>query len=261
MSKKLKYGLCLLLAGALCMTLYPVGRGYFREWNYDRTDHTPAEETVMAFAQQSGTPYRYWPESLIALLERNPETADFVLSYPEEHDLQPVVDLTELADADSVPLFLQWDKRWGYLDYGGEVAGLTACGPVCLSMAAFYLTGDTAMSPDNMIRFAIKEGYCKPGSGSSWTLISEGAGKLGLTATELPLVKNLIFAHLQAGAPIICVMGPGDFTSTGHYIVLTGVENGLLRVNDPNSMEKSETLWDYDQISSQIRNLWVLQEP
>ncbi len=259
MPKPLRYILVFVLLLALCVTLYPMGRGYFREWNYDRTDHTDAEEAVMTFAQENGMPYRAWPESLISLLERNPETADFVLSYPEEKDAHHEVDLSDLVGSETVPLFLQWDKRWGYLDYGNDVAGLTGCGPVCLSMAAFYLTGDTAMSPDHMIRFSLAEGYCKPGSGSSWTLISEGAGKLGLVATELPLVKKMIFAHLEAGDPIICVMGPGDFTSTGHYIVLTGVEDGFLRVNDPNSIKRSETLWDYDQISDQIRNLWVLQ--
>ncbi len=260
MRKALRYGLLTVLAVGLCITLYPIGRGYFREWNYDRVEHTGAEEAVMAFAQETGTAYRSWPESLIALLERNPETADFVLSYPEEKDLEHEVDLSGLADSETVPLFLQWDKRWGYLQYGSDVAGLTGCGPVCLSMAAFYLTGDPAMSPDNMIRFALKEGYCTPGKGSSWTLISEGAGKLGLTATELPLVKKLIFAHLEAGDPIICVMGPGDFTTTGHYIVLTGVEEGLLQVNDPNSLARSGQLWDYDRISGQIRNLWALHK-
>lgn len=253
--------ICILLAAALfTVPVFRAAQGYVREWTFDLQSCTPAEAAVMAFATESGTPYRYWPESLIALLERNPEAEDFVLSYPAEHALKHEVDLSEHLDDEVVPLFLQWDKRWGYLDYGSDVAGLTGCGPVCLSMVAFYLTGDVNMSPDNMLRFALEEGYCSRGNGSSWTLISEGAQKLGLTATELPLVKNLILSHLEAGDPIICVMGPGDFTSTGHYIVLTGLEDGLLRVNDPNSLEKSEKRWDYDQICGQIRNLWVLRE-
>ena len=44
----------------------------------------------------------------------------------------------------------------------------------------------------------------------------------------------------EAGNPIICAMGKGDFTSSGHYIVLVGTENGLVRVNDPNSYANSE---------------------
>lgn len=258
--KWFKYICILFLAVLLTARLSPVVRGYLREWTFDQETCSVAEATVMAFAAESGTPYRYWPESLIALLERNPETEDFVLSYPAEHLAEPEVDLSDYLDDEGVPLFLQWDKRWGYLDYGSDVAGLTGCGPVCLSMVAFYLTGDVNMSPDNMLRFALEEGYCSPGNGSSWALISEGAQKLGLTATELPLVKNLILGHLEAGDPIICVMGPGDFTSSGHYIVLTGLEDGMLQVNDPNSLKNSETLWDYDQIDDQIRNLWVLRD-
>ena len=52
-------------------------------------------------------------------------------------------------------------------------------------------------------------------------------------------------------------MRPGDFTTSGHFIVLTGVENGKIRVNDPNSKVNSEKLWDYDRLESQINNLWA----
>ena len=252
--------ICFTIVFLLCIAGIRPLKSYWREWSFFWTERTAAEEAVMAFAERSGQPYRLWPEELIALLERNPETEDFVLSYPAEHDrVQPVV-LTEEERGGEMPLFLQWDKRWGYLEYGSGVAGLTACGPVSLSMVAFHLTGDERMTPDNMIRFALEEGYCSKGNGSSWTLISEGAGKLGLTATELPLVEKLILGHLEKGDPIICVMGPGDFTATGHFIVLRGLEDGLLLVNDPNSRANSEKRWALADISDQIKNLWVIRE-
>ena len=59
---------------------------------------------------------------------------------------------------------------------------------------------------------------------------------------------------------MICVMGPGDFTATGHFIVMTGLKDGLICVNDPNSRANSQKLWDFDQISDQIRNLWVIRK-
>lgn len=221
-------------------------------------ERTEAEREVMAFAIENNLSYRDYPESLIALLERNPETKTFVLEYPLREE-KPV-DLSEYADCDSVPLFLQWDPQWGYLPYGSDMAGLTACGPVCLSMAAYYVTGDEDFSPDKMIAFAAENGYYSPGNGSSWTLISEGGVKLGLDVTEIPLVKNRIIDNLVVGNPIICAMGPGAFTATGHYIVLTGYENGMLRVNDPNSISNSETLWSYEEIEDEIRNLWVIRK-
>ncbi|MGN1080943.1 MAG: C39 family peptidase [Acutalibacteraceae bacterium] len=75
--------------------------------------------------------------------------------------------------------------------------------------------------------------------------------------TEIPLDKNRIIKNLEAGNPIICVVGPGDFTSTGHFIVMTGCSDGKIKINDPNSMIRSQKLWDFEEIKDQIRNLWV----
>ena len=113
----------------------------------------------MAYAKAHGYSLRDWPESLIALLDRNPETKDFVLSYPAEHARQQEVDLSRELSAEGVPLFLQWDKRWGYIKYGSDVVGLTGCGPVCLAMAGYYVTGDERFAPEKMVAFAQENGY------------------------------------------------------------------------------------------------------
>ena len=215
---------------------------------------------MQAYAEANNIPYSAWPESLVALLDKNPETREFVLGYPQLHDKVQTVDLSEYEGCDEVPLFMQWDTRWGYLEYGSDVAGITGCGPVCLSMAAYYLTGDSSMSPDKMILFALENGYCIPGSGSSWSLISEGGEKLGLDVTEIPLDEGRIIANLEVDNPIICIMGPGDFTDSGHFIVMVGYEDGRIRINDPNSRENSGKLWDYDRIEDQINNLWVIRK-
>ena len=51
-------------------------------------------------------------------------------------------------------------------------------------------------------------------------------------------------------------MRKGDFTTTGHFIVLTGYEDGRITVNDPNSRKRSEKTWDFDTLQYQIKNLW-----
>lgn len=231
----------------------------WRDITFDVSEHSPAELKVKAYADANNLRYSDYPEELIELLERNPETEAFVLEYPLKRDTAVSVDMSAYKNQDAVPLFLQWDQQWGYIHYGSNVAGLTGCGPVCLSMAAYHLTGDPNMSPDRIIAFAIDNGYCIPGDGTSWTLISEGGVKLGLDVTEIPLMESRIYDNLEVGNPIICVMGPGDFTTSGHYIVMISLENGLIRVNDPNSISNSQRLWDYDQIQDQIRNLWVIR--
>lgn len=216
-----------------------------------------ATETIAAFAQEHNLTLSDWPDSLLELLEKNPEAADFVLNYPLKKDLCPEIDLHEYTDCSEVPLFLQWDERWGYTVYGDNIMGLSGCGPTCLSMVCVYLLNDPQYSPRYIADFAQENGYCVPGNGSSWTLISEGGVMLGLDVIEIPLDEDRIIRNLEVGNPVVCIMGPGDFTSTGHFIVMTGYEDGKIKVNDPNSPDRSNMLWDYDAIKDQIRNLWV----
>ena len=220
---------------------------------------TETERMVRDYAEANGIHFREYPKSLIQLLERNPETEEFVLNYPTRQE--EAIDMTTIDRTQGVPLLLQWDTRWGYMTYGKDFAANTACAPLCLSMAGWYLTGDAKFAPDQVISFAHENNYYSKGNGSKWTLISEGGTALGLKITELPLVEQKIMGYLRAGGIIIAVVGPGDFTTTGHYIVITGVENGQLRVNDPNSRINSEKLWAYETIAAQTKNLWLIQNP
>ena len=220
--------------------------------------NTCAGIKVAEYARKNGWSYEDYPENLVNLLLQNPETEKFVLEYPMMKNSASDPDMSGF-DRSEIPLLMQWDQQWGYLPYSGDVVGLTGCGPLCLSMAAWYLTGDPDMTPNNIIQFSIENDYCVKGSGSSWTLISEGAKKLGFDVTEIPLDKNRIFQNLEVNNPIICVMGPGDFTSTGHFVVLAGCEDGMIKVNDPNSMANSQKLWSYEEIQDQILNIWVIR--
>lgn len=250
--------LCLLLAAVIGLLATGHLMDVVEEVTFYWFDHTETELKVKAYAEEKGIFYSEYPDSLVALLERNPETETFVLEYPFYEDA--AYDLSEYADSEAVPLFLQWDQRWGYETYGSDCIGITGCGPTCLAMAGYYLTGDERFNPEEIAEFAWKNGYYEKGYGSSWTLISEGGGKLGLDVTELPLVKKRMTENLEAGNPIILAMGKGDFTSSGHYIVLTGLEDGQFRVNDPNSREKSEKLWSYEELEHQIRNIWAIRK-
>lgn len=198
-----------------------------------------------------------YPDALLSLYERNPDARSFVKNYPEKRGQTFPIDLSEYQDCTAVPLLMQWDERWGYSSYAGELYGLSGCGPTCLSMVAIYLTGDTTMDPLRMGEFSTDNGYSYDGQGTMWTLMDEGARQLGLNAEALGLDETRIISNLEAGNPIICIMGPGDFTSTGHFIVLTGYEDGKISVNDPNSYRNSERTWTYAELAGQIQSLWV----
>lgn len=251
-------GLILLMITLMALLLGDRIGMLYRELRFHWSDATEAERKVKIYADEKGISFGAYPESLIALLDRNPETEEFVLNYPFREDVE--YRLVPPEEGQGVPLLLQWDSRWGYEIYGSDMMAITGCGPTCVAMAGLYLTGDAeTFDPAAVAAFSQKNGYYAAGYGSSWTLISEGAVKLGLDVTEIPLVEKRIKDNLEVGNPIICAMGPGDFTTSGHYILLVGLEDGKFRVNDPNSIEKSGQLWSYEQISGQIRNLWVIR--
>lgn len=197
------------------------------------------------------------PQSLIELAERNPETIDFVNGFFTYRGTQDDIDISGDVIAGSIPLFLQWDKRWGYEKYGNNFLAITGCGPSCISMVYCGLTGNTDMNPFAVATMAEEEGFYVEGSGSLWSIMDILPAELGLEVHSVIFDEKHIEDELASGRPIICIMGPGDFTSSGHFIVLVGVdENGQIIVNDPNSIINSKKSWDIEQLMPQIRNLW-----
>lgn len=199
-----------------------------------------------------------YPKQLKDLALKNEEALEFVYDYPAEHVKEHTIDLTEEASMDSVPLFVQWDKRWGYEKYSGNFFAASGCGPTTLSMVVVYLTHNRDASPLAVAKYSKEAGYSVDGSGSSWTLISEGCRHYGVKAKTVALDESRMKAELDAGHPIVVNVGPGDFTDTGHFMVITGYDDEGFSINDPNSIEKSGKRWLFKNISSQIRAVWSM---
>lgn len=199
-----------------------------------------------------------YPPDILKMLSKNLDMLDFVLGYPEKKG-QVFADTIGEVEAGMVPLLLQYDQRWGYGAYGRSNVVVSGCGPTCLSMVIAGLTGQNTVTPYTVAQYANAEGYYVPGAGTSWTLMSEGAVHFGVEGEELPLSQSVMERALDQGRPIICSVRAGDFTTTGHFIVVTGMEDGQFTVNDPNSTERSNQLWDYETLKPQISNLWAFQ--
>lgn len=197
-----------------------------------------------------------YPKTMLEALEKNPEIQDFVKDYP---DSEPVVQggISDEEKAAEHPLFLQWDARWGYVPYGDDNIGLSGCGPACLSMVIFSLTRNESATPDAIAGYSMDMGYYEYGAGTSWNLMTDAAAQYGVMAEGLALSEGIMKEHLDNGHMIICSMGPGDFTTTGHFIVIYGYDQDGFLVNDPYSRIRSNKTWDYDTISGQIRGMWV----
>ena len=64
--------------------------------------------------------------------------------------------------------------------------------------------------------------------------------------------------RLERGEIIVASMLPGDFTTSGHFILIVSSEALGFRVYDPNSMALSRRYWTYDDLAPQIAQLWSI---
>ncbi|MFQ9921958.1 MAG: C39 family peptidase [Beduini sp.] len=197
-----------------------------------------------------------YPRALVSVLLVYEEEIDYVYNYPNRQHFDDIV-LTEQDFKREVPLFIQWDSRWGYDYYADEMMGLNACGPTSLAMVISALTGNRDINPRSVAQFAYDNGYYVQDVGTMWTLMSEGASAFGVQGTQLPGNAQSILNALNQGHLVILSVGPGDFTPSGHFIVLTGIdEKGQIILNDPNSPKRSDLHWDIQRLVDQTAGAW-----
>lgn len=221
-----------------------------------------ARSVITDFAEDNGLSLADYPEDMVNLLARNPETLDYVLNFPlHEPEADPDIDLSGEVSRVQIPRLYQWDMRWGYKIYGSGPMGLTGCGPTCLSMVAIYLLGNTDMNPAWMADYAMNNGYYdyEDNSGTYWSLMTDGAYGLGIDVVEITTEEDRMKRNLDVGNPIIAIVGEGQFTDGGHFIVITGYTDEGFTINDPNSIANSERVWSFEELEQEVITLWVFR--
>lgn len=189
--------------------------------------------------------YQQYPKDILELLINNTETINFVKYYP--HYIQnPTIPDSIGSLNDEIPLLLQWDQRWGYLPFGDHCIAINGSAPTCLSMVISYLTQDNTITPYTISQYMIKGNINE----------MENFTSFHVKAKEISLSKDAIIEELKQNHPIICLMQKGDFTDDQHFIVITQYIDNKFKINDPNSIIRSQKLWDYDTLVNQISKLW-----
>lgn len=296
--KKLRRKLvCGIAVGGVCLAVLVAGRVSVAKSNQKQIESSAEINTVAAskssteskigkvlasdiYGKQLGALYAKYPEvaeiilnreqypdSLIEYFIGHEEALEWVIDYPVymakgEEEINQIalepVDLTTYYIQKDIPIYYQWDKRWGYASYASGQIAIDGCGPTSLSMVVTGLTGDTSMTPKRIADFSAAEGYYTEEAGTTWTLMTEGAAKLGLQSYQPAWNEEAVRAELLAGHPVICSMGPGDFTDQGHFIVLSGVtKDGTIVVNDPNSQINTRKRWELPKIMEQMKAMWA----
>lgn len=232
--------------------------------SYPLNNAADCQAVIDAYAADHGIdPYSY-PIEITNLLMTNHETLDFVLHYPEyagtqdEANYPGSIDMTGLFSPVRVPEYYQYDMRWGYKTYSGNVMAVSGGGPTALSMVASYLLGNGDMNPAWMAAYSENNGYTMEG-GTSWSLMSDGATGLGIDVTPITADQDRIERNLDVGNLVMCLMGPGDFTNTAQFIVIVGYNDEGYEIRDPGSSARTSIRWQFDTIAPQMEGCWIMR--
>jgi hypothetical protein len=165
-------------------------------------------------------------------------------------------------------LYLQTDARWANKPYQttGETTtiGKSGCGPTCAAMLLETLTGKT-ITPVDTCAWSVQHGYKALGQGTYYTYFKPQFAAYGIGCKQLngssvygnagAGVHDQAVELLKQGYYIIACMGKGNWTSSGHFVVVWW-EDGKVRINDPASTKDARVNGDINTFRAQVKYYW-----
>lgn len=148
----------------------------------------------------------------------------------------------------------QSDSRWADYPYGGsDPLAVYGCGPTVMAMLVTSFTENTVQPPD-MAAWSAANHYWSSGYGTRHEFIPEGAAAFGLHAESFRnLTAEGVMSELKSGHILVALMGPGHFSDSGHFIIITEDWSGnQVRVADPARLERTQAAWDVQLILDEL---------
>ena len=177
--------------------------------------------TVFVFAQENGKPSE--PEI--------PATSSGMTHSEFLHKLCRSYLDQRFERYTSVPQYFQQD--YAHVQYGGPGCTIanTGCGITTLAMLATYMT-DQEQLPSTMAELFWR--YASP-QGTAFVLFDDSPAVLGYYLEGRAYYWSDVETALNNGQMVVCLQKAGRFTSSGHFLVLTGItDEGRVMIMDCN---------------------------
>lgn len=169
--------------------------------------------------------------------------------------------------------YLQTDPRWAAADYSapGEktTIGASGCGPTAMAMV-LATWADPTVTPKTECDWAKRNGYKAPRQGTYYGYFEPAGKRYGLKVTRLNWANiygnNGAVYHKQAaeavqrGDLVIACMGKGNWTSSGHYVLVWDIRGDTIYINDPASTRAARTQGSYSLFKKQVKYYWVIKK-
>lgn len=171
-------------------------------------------------------------------------------------------------------VYYQTDPRWKSIPYAlpGEAStiGGSGCGPTAMAMV-LATWADPAVTPATECAWALKHGFKALRHGTYYGYFPAAAKRYGLSCVQMngaSLYGNSGSGfHAQAvqflagGDLIIACMGPGLWTRSGHFVLVYGVKDGVVYINDPASSRAERTRGDWGLFRQQVKFYFRVRRP
>lgn len=170
--------------------------------------------------------------------------------------------------------YMQTDSRWKNQNYSApgekKTIGSSGCGIVCSAMVIATLK-DKNVTPVDTANWSMAHGYKALNQGTYYTYFVPQFKEYGIECKRLNTSnlygKSSSTAHTEAlnalknGDWVIAVMGKGNWTSSGHYILLYGYENGYVYINDSASKASKRVKNTWTLFAKQVKYMWTIKVP
>lgn len=170
--------------------------------------------------------------------------------------------------------YLQTDPRWKNHDYSAKgekkTIGSAGCGPTAAAMVIATLQ-DKNVTPVTTALWSMAHAYKALNQGTYYSYFVPQMSAYGIACKRLNTSnlygKSSSAAHTEAlnalknGDWVIACMGKGNWTSSGHFILLYGYENGYVYINDPASTKAARVKNTWALFARQVKYMWTVPVP
>lgn len=166
--------------------------------------------------------------------------------------------------------YLQTDSRWKNKPYRvtGESAtiGGSGCGPTCAAMVIATLK-DASVTPVETCAWSVAHGYKALNQGTYYSYFKPQMAAYGIECKQLLSsriinqpnhpIHDQVKEYLAQGYYVIALMGPGTWTSSGHFVLLWAWDDKV-RINDPASTKDKRLNGDPITFRNEARCYWLV---
>lgn len=146
--------------------------------------------------------------------------------------------------------YKQGDSRWGskmYSNHGAKSQTMSnsGCGPTAMADVVAALI-DSTVTPWTLAQLAMEWGDRTYDNGTSWSFFQHVQAHYHFPQMIQTASLDGLKACLDAGGYVVCSMGPGYWTKSGHFITAWMYDGSYIYCNDPaSSTRKKQSISDF----------------